>query len=132
MLPENWITAFSLDAGAYRPAVSIYFDVDGEFNVGEPTCKIEAVNIAANLRIQAIEPHFNAETGLDQAGEMMFAHHQDLIWFYQFATALQKRAANTNPTARRNTITASNWMKKATSPSSAANAVRPSIRWSAR
>ena len=63
MLPENWIAAFSLDAGAYRPAVSIYFDVDSEFNVGEPTCKIEAVNIAENLRIQTIEPHFNAETG---------------------------------------------------------------------
>lgn len=90
MLPENWIAAFSLDAGAYRPAVSIYFDVDSEFNVGEPTCKIEAVNIAENLRIQTIEPHFNAETGLDETGEMMFTHHQDLIWFHQFAVALQK------------------------------------------
>ena len=90
MLPENWIAAFSLDAGAYRPAVSIYFDVDGEFNIGEPTCKIEAVNIAENLRIQTIEPHFNAETGLDETGEMMFAHHQDLIWLHQFAVALQK------------------------------------------
>lgn len=97
MLPENWIAAFSLDAGAYRPAVSIYFDVDSEFNVGEPTCKIEAVNIAENLRIQAIEPHFNAETGLDEAGEMMFAHHQDLIWFYQFATALQKARGKYEP-----------------------------------
>ena len=97
MLPENWIAAFSLDAGAYRPAVSIYFDVDGEFNVGEPTCKIEAVNIAENLRIQAIEPHFNAETGLDEAGEMMFAHHQDLIWFHQFAVALQKARGKYEP-----------------------------------
>ena len=97
MLPENWIAAFSLDAGAYRPAVSIYFDVDREFNVGEPTCKIEAVNIAENLRIQAIEPHFNAETGLDEAGEMMFAHHQDLIWFHQFAVALQKARGKYEP-----------------------------------
>ena len=97
MLPENWIAAFSLDAGAYRPAVSIYFDVDSEFNVGEPTCKIEAVNIAENLRIQTIEPHFNAETGLDEAGEMMFAHHQDLIWFYQFAVALQKARGKDEP-----------------------------------
>ena len=97
MLPENWIAAFSLDAGAYRPAVSIYFDVDSEFNVGEPTCKIEAVNIAENLRIQIIEPHFNAETGLDEAGEMMFAHHQDLIWFYQFAVALQKACGKYEP-----------------------------------
>ena len=97
MLPENWIAAFSLDAGAYRPAVSIYFDVDSEFNVGEPTCKIEAVNIAENLRIQTIEPHFNTETGLDEAGEMMFAHHQDLIWFYQFAVALQKARGKYEP-----------------------------------
>ena len=97
MLPENWIAAFSLDAGAYRPAVSIYFDVDSEFNVGEPTCKIEAVNIAENLRIQTIESHFNAETGLDEAGEMMFAHHQDLIWFHQFAVALQKARGKYEP-----------------------------------
>ena len=97
MLPENWIAAFSLDAGAYRPAVSIYFDVDSEFNVDAPTCKIEAVNIAENLRIQTIEPHFNAETGLDEAGEMMFAHHQDLIWFYQFAIALQKARGKYEP-----------------------------------
>ncbi|HGK5762408.1 TPA: ribonuclease catalytic domain-containing protein [Neisseria meningitidis] len=97
MLPENWIAAFSLDAGAYRPSISIYFDVDSEFNVGAPTCKIEAVNIAENLRIQAIEPHFNAETGLDEAGEMMFAHHQDLIWFYQFAITLQKARGKYEP-----------------------------------
>lgn len=91
MLPENWIAAFSLDEGAYRPAVSIYFDVDAEFNlVGEPVNKIEAVNIAENLRIQTIEPHFNAEAGLDDAGEAMFNHHQDLIWFHQFAVARQK------------------------------------------
>ena len=97
MLPENWIAAFSLDAGAYRPSISIYFDVDNEFNVGAPTCKIEAVNIAENLRIQTIEPHFNAKTGLDEAGEMMFAHHQDLIWFYQFAIALQKARGKYEP-----------------------------------
>ena len=97
MLPENWIAAFSLDAGAYRPSISIYFDVDSEFNVGAPTCKIEAVNIAENLRIQTIEPHFNAENGLDEAGEMMFAHHQDLIWFYQFAVALQKARGKYEP-----------------------------------
>ena len=97
MLPENWIAAFSLDAGAYRPSISIYFDVDNGFNVGVPTCKIEAVNIAENLRIQTIEPHFNAETGLDEAGEMMFAHHQNLIWFYQFAIALQKARGKYEP-----------------------------------
>ncbi|TFU99358.1 RNB domain-containing ribonuclease, partial [Bacillus stratosphericus] len=69
MLPENWIAAFSLDAGGCRPAVSIYFDVDADFNISAPVHKIEAVYIAENLRIQAIEPHFNAETGLDAEGQ---------------------------------------------------------------
>ncbi|MDO5640467.1 MAG: RNB domain-containing ribonuclease [Neisseria sp.] len=98
MLPDNWISAFSLDAGDYRPAVSIYFDVDAEFNVGAPVCKIEAVKIAENLRIQAIEPHFNAETGLDAEGEAMFAHHRDLVWLHQFAIARQKARDKYDPT----------------------------------
>ncbi len=97
MLPDNWIAAFSLDAGAYRPAISIYFDVDAEFNIGAPVCKIEAVNIAENLRIQAIESHFNAENGLDAEGEAMFAHHHDLIWLHQFAIARQKARGKYEP-----------------------------------
>ncbi|HFC8543489.1 ribonuclease catalytic domain-containing protein [Neisseria weaveri] len=90
MLPDNWIAAFSLDEGAYRPAISIYFDVDAEFNVGEPVCKIEAVNIVKNLRIQDIEPHFNAETGLNPDNGEAFSHHHELAWFYRFAVARQK------------------------------------------
>ncbi len=97
MLPENWIAAFSLDAGGYRPAVSIYFDVDADFNVSAPVCKIEAVNIVENLRIQAIEPHFNAQSGLDAEGAALFAHHRDLIWFYQLAIARQKARGKYEP-----------------------------------
>ncbi|MCS4534654.1 ribonuclease catalytic domain-containing protein [Neisseria montereyensis] len=97
MLPKNWITGFSLDAGAHRPAVSIYFDVDSEFNISEPTHKIEAVYISENLRIQAIEPHFNAQTGLDAEGRAMFNHHQDLIWLHQFAIARQKARGKYDP-----------------------------------
>ncbi|MFV2030144.1 ribonuclease catalytic domain-containing protein [Neisseria sp. S1] len=97
MLPENWITAFSLDAGAHRPAVSIYFDVDAEFNLSEPECRIEAVYIAENLRIQAIEPHFNAQNGLEAGSSPAFAHHNDLIWLYQFAVALQKARGKYDP-----------------------------------
>ncbi|MDO1509673.1 MULTISPECIES: ribonuclease catalytic domain-containing protein [unclassified Neisseria] len=97
MLPDDWIAMFSLDAGAYRPAVSIYFDIDADFNVGAPEHKIEAVYIAENLRIQTIEPHFNAETGLDAEGQAMFNHHQDLIWLYQFAVARQKARGKYEP-----------------------------------
>ncbi|OSI17384.1 ribonuclease catalytic domain-containing protein [Neisseria dumasiana] len=97
MLPDNWIASFSLDAGAYRPAVSIYFDVDTDFNISAPEHKIEAVYIAENLRIQAIEPHFNTETGLDAEGQAMFNHHSDLIWLHQFAVARQKARGKYEP-----------------------------------
>ncbi|OSI07880.1 ribonuclease II-related protein [Neisseria animaloris] len=97
MLPDNWIASFSLDAGAYRPAVSIYFDVDADFNISAPEHKIEAVYIAENLRIQAIEPHFNAETGLDAEGQAMFNHHRDLIWLHRFAVARQKARGKYEP-----------------------------------
>lgn len=91
MLPDNWIGAFSLDTGEARPAVSIYFDVDEAFNVSNPQTKIERVQIAENLRIGAIEPHFNSQKGLDDEGKAMFAHHKALIWFYKLAVELQKQ-----------------------------------------
>ena len=52
MLPENWIGAFSLDEGKTVPAFSIYFDVDENWQLSEPTSQIELVPIATNLRIQ--------------------------------------------------------------------------------
>ena len=95
MLPENWIAAFSLDEGKTQPAVSIYFDVDAEWRVGKPECKIERVAIADNLRIQTIEPHFNRETGLE--GGNAFPHHDDLAWFYRLAVELQKQRGKYEP-----------------------------------
>ena len=98
MLPDNWISAFSLDSGSHCPTVSIYFDVDADFNVSEPSCKIEIVSVTENLRIQAIEPHFNAEIGLDTEGEAMFAHHKDLIWLHEFAISRLKARNKYDPT----------------------------------
>lgn len=53
MLPENWIAAFSLDAGAYRPSISIYFDVDSEFNVGARPAKSKR---STSLKTCAFKP----------------------------------------------------------------------------
>lgn len=90
MLPDNWIAAFSLDQGE-RPALSIYFDADEQFQVAPPHIRLERVQIGANLRIQQIEPLFNRQNGLQAEGGEQFAHHHDLCWFYQFAVALQKQ-----------------------------------------
>ena len=95
MLPDEWVAAFSLDEGKTQPAVSIYFDVDAEWRVGRPECKIERIAIADNLRIQTIEPHFNRETGLE--GGNAFPHHDDLAWFYRLAVELQKQRGKYEP-----------------------------------
>ncbi|MDO4641315.1 MAG: RNB domain-containing ribonuclease [Neisseria sp.] len=99
MLPDNWIAAFSLDTGEARPAVSIYFDVDEALNVSNPQTRLERVRISENLRIGAIEPHFNRQTGLDAEGEAMFAHHKSLIWLYRLALALQQKRGKYDPDA---------------------------------
>lgn len=95
MLPDNWIAAFSLDEGDARPAMSIYFDVDEAWQVSNPQCRIERVWIADNLRIQAIEPHFNSTQGSE--GGDAFAHHQDLAWLLKLAIELQKQRGKYEP-----------------------------------
>ena len=91
MLPESWISTFSLDAGAARPAFSVYFNVSAEGELSAPETKIERVFIETNLRIQDIEPHFNSETGIGSAAEPQFPHHADLIYLLNLAYTLQKR-----------------------------------------
>jgi hypothetical protein len=91
MLPESWIGTFSLDAGAARPAFSVYFNVSAEGELSAPETKIERVFIETNLRIQDIEPFFNSETGIGNAAEPQFPHHVDLIYLLNLAYTLQKR-----------------------------------------
>ena len=97
MLPENWIAAFSLDAGAYRPSISIYFDVDNEFNARRANLQNRS---GQHRRKPAHSNHraaFQRRNRLGRSRRMMFAHHQDLIWFYQFAIALQKARGKYEP-----------------------------------
>lgn len=91
MLPENWIGAFSLDEGKTCPAFSIYFDIDPDLNLSEPVSRIERVHIGHNLRIHAIEPFFNSESGIGSAEQPQFPHHADLIYLHGLAVHLQKQ-----------------------------------------
>ncbi len=91
MLPENWISAFSLDEGKAVPAFSIYFDVDENWQVSEPVSKIELVPIETNLRIQHIEPFFNSETGVGSADNPQFKHHAECLYLLDLAYELQKQ-----------------------------------------
>lgn len=91
MLPENWIQTFSLDEGK-RPVLSLYVEVDADFQVAStPQTRLENLTIKHNLRIQDIEPHFNANTGLSENEPVQFPCQQQLRWLYRFAVERQKQ-----------------------------------------
>ncbi|OAM31544.1 ribonuclease II [Eikenella longinqua] len=91
MLPENWIQAFSLDEGR-RPVLSLYVEVGADFQVAStPHTCLEHLNISHNLRIQHIEPHFNADTGLSDSDPVQFPCQPQLRWLYRFAIERQKQ-----------------------------------------
>jgi exoribonuclease-2 len=61
MLPDSAIEPFSLHAGIWRPALSLYVDVAPDLTISNQTSRLEAVKIADNLRHDELEPHFNEE-----------------------------------------------------------------------
>ncbi|WP_314252022.1 ribonuclease catalytic domain-containing protein [Eikenella halliae] len=91
MLPDNWIQTFSLDEGK-RPVLSLYVEVDENFQVASaPQTRLENLTIKHNLRIEDIEPHFNADTGLSENEPVQFPCQPQLRWLYRFAVERQKQ-----------------------------------------
>lgn len=90
MLPENWISAFSLDEGKTVPALSIYVDIAPDWQLSEPETRVELVPIAHNLRISQIEPFFNSDN-IGKAEAPQFPHHADLIYLLNLAYEQQKK-----------------------------------------
>lgn len=88
MLPDEWVACFSLHQGI-RPALSIYFDVDADLNAVFVETRLERLQVACNLRIQQIEPHFNHQTGL--LGDVVFEWQEALRFLYHLAVARQKQ-----------------------------------------
>ncbi|VDH01456.1 Exoribonuclease 2 [Helicobacter pametensis] len=91
MLPDDWIQTFSLDEGK-RPVLSLYVEVDANFQVvSTPQTHLENLTIKHNLRIQDIEPHFNANIGLSENDPIQFPCQAQLRWLYRFAVERQKQ-----------------------------------------
>ncbi|HUF81108.1 MAG TPA: ribonuclease catalytic domain-containing protein, partial [Burkholderiales bacterium] len=62
MLPEPALAAYTLEAGAARPALSHYLELDADGAVTARTTRIERVPISENLRHGALEEVFNEAT----------------------------------------------------------------------
>jgi exoribonuclease-2 len=88
MLPPDWISALSLDAGTERPAVSLYLDFSTrDFAIRARHSRIERVRIAANLRYPELQPLNRAFVAGDRVG---MAYEEELRLLWQFAEALER------------------------------------------
>ena len=99
MLPDSVIEQFSLDAGAPRPALSIYVDIDREGIAKRDSLQMRAemVPMAANLRLEDIE-HLVSEESLDDEGAS-YPYRTELAILWKAAKHLhagrqEKRIAN--------------------------------------
>ena len=89
MLPPDAISAFSLDAGTERPALSLYLDVSArDFSIRARHSRLERIRIAANLRHPELEP-LNAAFSGDALLGIPFEEDLRLLW--QFAEAQERK-----------------------------------------
>lgn len=95
MLPDNWIAAFSLDEGAARPAVSLYAEINPQFEVIRYESRIESVYIDCNLRIENIEQAFQPLQ--PRSDTEAFAHQHEMNWLYDFAVARMQARGKYDP-----------------------------------
>lgn len=95
MLPDNWIAAFSLDEGAARPAVSLYAEVNPQFEIVQCESRIESVYIDCNLRIENIEQAFQPQH--TRGDTEVFAHQHEMNWLYDFAIARMQARGKYDP-----------------------------------
>lgn len=73
MLPDVVVKPFSLDAGETKPALSLYLEVTPDYEIVAHETKLEQIKIADNLRHDAIEPFFNANTLEADSGHAYWA-----------------------------------------------------------
>ena len=95
MLPEAAITPFSLNAGEWKPALSLYLDVAPDLTITHRQSRVELVQIADNLRHDALEPYFNESTLDQDSGHPYWAK---LLLLFQFAESLEKARGKYDPT----------------------------------
>ncbi len=94
MLPEAVVRPFSLDEGETRPALSLYCEVTPDFTIVSHETKLEKVKVADNLRHDALEPLFNAETLDADSGH---SHWTELKFLHDFAESLEKARGKHEP-----------------------------------
>jgi exoribonuclease-2 len=94
MLPEAVVRPFSLDEGETRPALSLYCEVASDLSIISNESKVELVKVKENLRHDALEPLFNADTLEEDSGH---SHWTELKFLHDFAESLEKARGKYDP-----------------------------------
>jgi len=97
MLPEAVIHHYTLGEERLCPALSMYLDVADDFTVTTTQSRIEQVKIAANLRHDTLEEHFNEYTLVGDNINHPFGKELRLLWdFACKMEAVRGKASDTN------------------------------------
>jgi exoribonuclease-2 len=95
MLPEPIIDRFTLAEGRECPALSMYVEVDSDFQVVSTRSAIERVKIARNLHHNVLDVEFDEEAA--RTGHADFDFGEQLLFLYRFAASLERaRGKNEN------------------------------------
>jgi exoribonuclease-2 len=89
MLPDAWVDAFTLGEGRVVPVLSLYVDVDAEFNLTSFVTRLERVRIAANLRHDKLDEIVTDEAMT--AGSVQAPFAAELVTLWKLARALLAR-----------------------------------------
>ncbi len=88
MLPENWVSATSLDAGRPGPCVSLYVTVDREtMGVLSTETRVEQIAVEANLRHDRFGVDITEENIMDDS--LQIPYREEIRFLWRFAKARQ-------------------------------------------
>ncbi|GAA5784238.1 ribonuclease R [Chitiniphilus shinanonensis] len=99
MLPNALVEQYTLKEGAARPAMSLYLELSPGFDVISHESRIEMVPVAANLRHDEIEPHFNEATAGFETEGADYPWKAELNYLWRFAGELEGRRGKADPNA---------------------------------
>ena len=94
MLPETVIQHYTLGEKRLCPALSMYLDVADDFTVTSTTSRIERVGVAANLRHDTLEEHFNEYTLA--GGNVDHPFGKELLALWNFACKMEALRGKNN------------------------------------
>ncbi len=89
MLPDALVDAFTLAEGSARPALSIYFTLDAQFDVLAHETVVERVPISVNLRHDKLDALISAQSLDDDPARQPYPCAAELALLWRFAQRLR-------------------------------------------